>query len=140
LLSIEVTPSSPNVVGIGGYQQLTVTAKYSNGEALDVTDRSVYKIDLPANGAPWAPLSALAVNTTGRVQSVEGACTWTAYPNPDDPKKKNYATNPYILTATFAKHDSVAFISVASLAGCESPDTAEQNSIVYNLPEQYRKF
>jgi hypothetical protein len=71
---------------------------------------------------------------------MDGACTWTAYPTAD-PKVKTYATHPYILTATFDKHDSVSFISVASLAGCESPDTPEAlNSVVYNLPEKYHKF
>ncbi len=140
LQSVEVSPSSPNVVGIGGFQQLTVTARYSNGKSQDVTNRTAYKIDLPANGAPFAPPEALTISVSGRVQAVDGACTWTAIWSADTPPKKSYATNPYILTATFDKQESVSFVSVASAAGCDSPDTPSESAIIYNVPEQFRKF
>jgi hypothetical protein len=140
LQSIEVSPSSPNVVGIGGFQQLTVTARYSNSKSQDVTNRTAYKIDQPAFGAPFAPPEALTISISGRVQAVDGACTWTAFKTADTPPKVTYATNPYILTATFDKQESVSFVSVASAAGCESPDTASESAIIYNVPEQFQKY
>jgi len=119
--SIEVAPPSPNIVGIGGFQQLTVTAHFSNGKTQDVTNRATYSLTLPT-GAPLAPANALTISASGRVQVVDAACTWMTFLSSDTPPVKTFATSPYVLTATWDNHQSVSFISVASAAGCDNPD------------------
>ena len=40
LASIELTPTSPNIIGIGGTQQFVVTAKYTNTKSEEITVKS----------------------------------------------------------------------------------------------------
>ena len=120
LQSIEVVPTSPNLAGIGATAQFTVTAKYSNTKTTNVTQQATYQIAAPAYGAPYAPITALKINATGMVEAVDGACTWTATTTGSgDTAVTTYSTNPYILTVTYNNQKATAFISVASLAGCQ---------------------
>ena len=132
LLSIEVSPAKPNIVGMGSFQQLQVMAKYSNTKADDVTSQATYKVD-PPTGAPNAPASALSVSASGRVQIVEAVCTWTSILNGTT---KTYVGTPYVMTASFKNVQSVAFINASSGAGCDAPAAGESNPVIYNLSEQ----
>ena len=138
--SIEVAPASPNLAGIGAFQQLTVTAHFSNGKTQDVTNRATYTIVPPTSGAPFAPANAVIVSATGHVSAVDAACTWTSFMTTDTPPVKKFATSPYILTATWDNHQSVSFISVASAAGCDAPTTGNiaPGPVAFDVPEQYR--
>ncbi len=120
LQSISINPTHPNVVGIGGTAQFTVTAHYSNNKTQDVTTRSTFQIAAPV-GAPFAPLSAITINPSGLTEAVNpGACTWvTSGTSPN----WQYATDPYVLTVSFSGKTVEGYISVASLGGCYSPDT-----------------
>jgi hypothetical protein len=118
LSSLEITPSSPNVVGIGGTQQMTVTARYTNEKTQDVTVRSTFTIAAPNGTILVVPQSAFTINANGMIEVVQGACTWTKTGTTAAPV---YGTTPYILKASFDKHDAIAFVSVASVAGCEYP-------------------
>jgi hypothetical protein len=95
--SIAVTPgvlaASGNeqitLVGIGAYQQLTVTAIYSNGKTRDVTQSSgtTYQINssiMPAalNPAVAVPLQNVSLSTSGLVSVRSEACTFDTEPNP----------------------------------------------------------
>lgn len=116
LQSISLAPTHPNVVGIGGTAQFTVTAHYSNNKTADVTRKATYQI----TASPKAPLSAVKIDANGWVEAIDGACTWTCTgtaPNYE------YGTDPYILNVSFEGKTVQGFISVASIAGCYSPDT-----------------
>lgn len=121
LQSISVAPTHPNVVGLGGTQQLTVTAHYSNNKTTDVTRKATYQIVAPTGSAPFAPLSAITINANGLAEGLEpGACTWTvsgASPNWE------YGTDPYVVNITFEDKTVQGFLSVTSIVGCYSPDT-----------------
>jgi hypothetical protein len=116
LASIELTPTSPNIVGIGGTQQFVVTARYTNTKSEDVTLKSTFTIAAPNGTILVVPPSALNMSPAGMMEVIQGACTWTKSGTTTDPV---YGTTPYVLKATFDKHDAIAFVSVASIAGCE---------------------
>lgn len=121
LQSISIDPTHPNVVGIGGTAQFTVTAHYSNNKTSDVTRRATYSIASPAGGVAFAPLSAITINANGLTEALNpGACTWVV--SGTSPNWE-YATDPYILTVSFGGKTVEGYISVASLGGCYSPDT-----------------
>ena len=118
LVSLELTPTHPNVVGIGGTAQFAVTAKYSNTKSSDVTHRSAYTITAPSGTTSVVPPGALTMSPTGRLEVVLGACTWTNSGTTTDPV---YGTDPYVLKAKFDNQEAIAFVSVAAIAGCEYP-------------------
>lgn len=121
LQSISIDPTHPNVVGIGGTAQITVTAHYSNNKTSDVTRRATYLIATPSGGTAFAPLSAVTINPNGLVEALNpGACTWVV--SGTSPNWQ-YATDPYILTVAFGGKSVEGYISVASIGGCYSPDT-----------------
>jgi hypothetical protein len=121
LQSISIDPTHPNVVGIGGTQQFTVTAHYSNNKTSDVTRRATFQISAPSGGGSFAPLSAVTINANGLVEALNpGACTWMV--SGTSPNWL-YGTDPYILTVSFGGKTVEGYISVASIAGCYSPDT-----------------
>jgi hypothetical protein len=123
LQSIDVTPTSPNVVGIGGTQQFTVTAHYSNSKSTDVTSRATYTIAAPTNGTSqtFTPLSALQINNNGLLEVVQGACTWTqtTVTPPGGTPSTVFGTSPYVMTVSFGGQQTTSFISVAAIAGCK---------------------
>ena len=98
LLSITVTPgaldSSGNSAiyldGDAAFQQLTVTATYSNTKTSDVTLKSTYQIDASDYWAGFqpaarlrillAPLSSVVANSTGIDQCDWTSCTWDTEP------------------------------------------------------------
>jgi hypothetical protein len=129
LIAVEVTPTSPNIVGIGGTEQFQVMAKYNNTESGDVTVKATYQIDPPDGLVPLAPPQALSINARGLMKAVDAACTWTKSGTDEKPV---YGTSPYKLTVTFEGKQAVAFVSVASLAGCEYPDPTKLNTIIVN--------
>jgi hypothetical protein len=121
LQSISIDPTHPNLVGVGGTAQFTVTAHYSNNKTSDETRRATYQISAPLGGGSFAPLSAVTINANGLAEALNpGACTWTV--SGTSPNWE-YGTNPYILTVSFGGKTVEAYISVASIAGCYSPDT-----------------
>lgn len=121
LQSISIDPTHPNVVGIGGTAQFTVTAHYSNNKTSDVTRRSTFQIAAPTGGTAFAPLSAVTINANGLVEALNpGACTWVVSGTSPD---WQYATDPYVLTVSFSGKTVEGYISVASIGGCYSPDT-----------------
>lgn len=123
LQSIEVEPTSPNMIGIGGTQQFTVTAHYSNTKSTDISHRATYTITPP----PFAPAgyavmpNAVTISPTGFGEVVQGACTWSSSSTTD--AKGNvttvFGTTPYTLTVSFEGKQAVSFVSVASIAGCK---------------------
>jgi hypothetical protein len=115
LQSITLSPVSPNLEGIGASQQLTVIAHYSNTKTQEVSVKSTYVISSAPGGL--APMSALAVNTSGIVQAVGAACTWTDAVGGDG-KTYVYATSAYEVTAMYSGLTTKVFVSVASAAGC----------------------
>lgn len=120
LVSLEITPNHPNLVGIGAMQQITLTARYSNTNAVDVTQRGVYSITAPSGTTLVVPSTAVTVSPAGMVQVVQGACTWV---NTGTTTAPIYGTTPYVLKATFDHHEAVGFLSVASIAGCDYQKT-----------------
>lgn len=118
LQSVEITPTSASLVGIGATQQFSVTATYSNGRQLDVTLHSTYTVATPNPLGPVTPDNAIVMNATGMGQSVLGACTWVAS---GTSTAQTFGTSPYVLTATFDGLSGTSFVSVASLVGCQHP-------------------
>src|SRR4051812_1395157 len=114
LASIELTPTSPNIVGIGGIQQFVVMAKYTNKKSEDITVKAKYAITAPSGTILVVPATALAVSPTGMIEVMQGACTWTKGGTTTAPV---FGTTPYVLKATFQGHEATAFVSVASIAG-----------------------
>lgn len=121
LISIQATPSSPNIVGIGGTQQLTVTANYNDGRTENVTSKSTFTISVPDGAPASAPLEAVTISASGLLHVVDGACTWTNTGTVDAPA---YGTNPYKLAVNYENMSTIVFVSVASAVNCDNPDTA----------------
>jgi hypothetical protein len=121
LQSISINPASPNIVGIGGTAQIAVTAHYSNNKTLDVTRSATYQISAPFGKSSFVPLSAITIDANGLVEAVNpGACTWTVSGTTPE---WTYTTDPYTLNVSFDGKTVQGHISVASIAGCCSPDT-----------------
>ena len=118
LQSVEITPTSASLVGIGATQQFSVVATYSSGRQADVTLNSTYTVATPNPLGPVTPDNAIVVNATGMGQSVLGACTWVASGTSTN---QTFGTSPYILTATFDGVSGTSFVSAASLVGCQHP-------------------
>lgn len=117
LLSITVTPgtldasgnSAIYLEGDAAFQQLTVTATYSNTKTQDVTLRSTYQIgtsDISKyfNNPNPAPLSSVAVNNSGRISVVAPACTWDTEPTSSADTAWNYGLYPYHATITYTEN------------------------------------
>jgi hypothetical protein len=128
LQSLTVSPTSPNLEGIGATQALTVTAHFSNSKTQDVTRISSYQLGASADGSAvtgtgLAPLTAVNLSTSGILQAVGASCTWHASPT-DSPAntKFDYTTNPYPVTITYSNNGVTAtahsFVSVASAGAC----------------------
>lgn len=120
LQSISVEPTHPNVVGIGGTAQLTVTAHYSNNKTEDVTRRATFQLAQPTGSMSSLPLSAVTINASGLAEAIDGVCTWTV--SGSSPHWE-YGTDPYLVNIAFGGKTVQGFLSVASIAGCYSPDT-----------------
>ena len=108
LQSIEISPATPAITGIGLSQQFKVVAKYSNGKSQDVTARATYAIQAPA-GPVLAPLTAVTLSASGRLQVIDTACTWNTG-----------VSYPYVVTATFDTFTSKSFVAVTSATGCNA--------------------
>jgi hypothetical protein len=119
LQSISLEPTHPNLVGIGGTGQFIVTAHYSNNKTADVTRKATYVIGASVQPGS-APLSAVTINANGLAEAVDASCTWTHTGIAPD---YEYGTYPYPLDVTFEGKTVRGFISVASVAGCYSPQT-----------------
>lgn len=116
--SLQFSPTSGNLVGIGATQNFALFATYSSGRAFDVTGKATYTISQPNPLGPVTPPNAITFNPSGTAESVLGACTWTeATINGTN----TFGTQPYLLTASFGGQTTTAFVSVASLAGCQHP-------------------
>ncbi|MGA3126301.1 MAG: hypothetical protein ABSD13_06270 [Candidatus Korobacteraceae bacterium] len=131
LMSISVTPgalgatgsSAIDLDGIGSFQQLTVTALFSNSKTEDVTVNSTYQ--LGSSTDTLAPLSAVTVNTSGIVKAVGAACTWTAT-EASGTTIWQYQTQPYPVDITYTENGvtatTTAYVSVNSTGGsCYDP-------------------
>lgn len=108
LLSITVTPgtldasgnSAIYLEGDAAFQQLTVTATYSNTKTSDVTLKSTYQIGasdigLYFNNPNPAPLTAIAANRTGLISVIGPACTWDTEPTNSGDTAWAYGLYPY---------------------------------------------
>jgi hypothetical protein len=129
LQSITVSPTSPNIEGIGALQQLTVTSHYSNTKSQGVTVHSSFELGASSDSASGlAPLDAVTLSKSGVLQAVvsptlgTGACTWHATPTNASDTTFSYTTNPYPVTITYTENGvsatAYAFVSVASEGGC----------------------
>jgi len=122
LQSINVTPSSPDIEGIGSTQQLVVTAVFSNTKTQVVTSSASYELGGSADAS--APLDAVTLSKSGMLQAVTsptlgtGACTWHATPTNSADSAWSYSTQPYTVTITYRGFTVPAYVSVNSEAGC----------------------
>jgi hypothetical protein len=130
LQSITVTPgtadsagnSSINLEGDGAFQQLTVTAHYSNTKSQDVTVNSTYELGASQMGELIAPLESVSVNKSGMVNVLNYACTWDTEPtNPPTDSTFVYAVLPYKVTVSYTENGvtSTAYldVNVANIGG-----------------------
>lgn len=127
--SIEVTPGTLassgnmaiNLEGGGAYQQLTVTAKFSNSKTQDVTSQSTYQIGASAMGEQIAPLESVTVNKSGMVQVVGITCTWDTEPTSSADTAWEYGVVPYKLTVAYTNNGYTSTaqmdVNVDNLAG-----------------------
>ncbi len=121
--SIEMTPATPNLTGVGSSQQFLVVAKYSNGKTQDFTTRVTYTLDAPT-GPVIAPATAVDLTQSGRLQVISSACTFAPNTN---------VAYPYVITAKFDTFTSRAFVNVNALTGCNA-STGSNGEIRYVLP------
>jgi hypothetical protein len=121
LQSISVTPgtldsagnSQINLVGDGAFQQLTVTAKYSNTKTKDVTVHSSYQLNASkmgdaSDGRSIAPLTSVAVNNSGMVNVLDYACTWDTEPTSSADTAWYYTIAPYQVKVTYTENGVTA--------------------------------
>ena len=120
LESVQITPTSADLVGIGATQQLTVTATYSNGDKFNVTGQSKFLVATPNPLGPFTPDNAVTVNGSGQAQAVLGACTWQSSGGTNG-APLTFTTAPYVVTATFDGLSGTTFMSVASAGNCLHP-------------------
>lgn len=142
LQSITVTPGALGATGssaialdgIGSFQQLTVTASFSNTKTENVTAQSTYSVggsmmdtdlgnpDCESSHTCVAPMSALTVDNSGIVKAVGMTCTWDAEPTNATDSAFGYATEPYPVTVTYTNNGitatTKAYVSVDDVAGC----------------------
>ena len=116
--SVEMTPTSTDLVGIGATQQFDVKVVYNDGSSVDVTSAATYSIAVPNPPGPATPPNVIVINGSGLAQAVLGACTWTTT---TVGTTTTFTTNPYVLTATFQNLSATSFVSVASLGSCLHP-------------------
>ncbi len=112
-----------NLQGIGGTLQLKVTANYTSGKQIDVTNFAIYTaIPDPNNsvddtGTPLpSPPQTVMLNATGLVTAVDPAvCTWENLGTAQTPSW--FLTGEYMITAQYRGFTSQPiFIGVASAA------------------------
>jgi len=152
LMSITVTPGALDAAGnasialdgVGAFQQLTVTAKYSNQKTQDVTLLSSYQVGASAMGEKIAPLESLTVNKSGQVNLVNYACTWDTEPTNAAATNWSYYTAPYTVTVKYTDngHTATALLNVsaANLVYCYdglSPSTTPPAGFPGNLAVGY---
>lgn len=119
LQSIDVSPASPNLEGIGSSQTFTVTAHFSNTKSADVTQRATFVMGKDLDTSTIDPIaSGILTLNQNVVQNVLPGCTWTSTSNGSG--GYNYGTNPFVLTVTYTDNgvtkQAQAFVSVASTA------------------------
>src|SRR5947199_6709943 len=68
LISVEMTPTSASLVGIGATQQFHVIGHYANGGTADVTAQATFSVAQPSPLGPVTPANAILVNPTGLAQ------------------------------------------------------------------------
>jgi len=107
--SLTVTPGAMSasgsqqitLLGIGAYQQLTVTATFSNSKSQDVTSASHFQLNapnMPANLNPTVavPLTSVSLSPSGKVTVLSTACTSDTEPVPNSNNTAwTYFTYPY---------------------------------------------
>jgi hypothetical protein len=123
LLSISVTPgtltpsgdSQVELVGIGAFQQLTVTATFSNTKTQVVTVDPNTKYELgsslmPSNLNPSVavPLQNVVVSNSGMVSVLSAACTYDTEPISSADSSWTYFTYPYKLKVTYTNNGVTA--------------------------------
>ena len=116
--------SLANLKGIGGTLQLKVTANYTSGKLVDITDWAVYTaVPDPPNkavddmGTPLpSPPQTITINSTGLLTAVDPAvCTWTNLGTVQTPSW--FLTGDYKITAAYKGFVSQPiYIGVASAA------------------------
>lgn len=124
LKSVEITPNSADLVGIGATQQFSVIASYTDGSQFDVTTQAKFSVATPNPIGPVTPPNAVTVNGSGQAQAVLAACTWTGTATTTGTTTTigpPFTTAPYILTATFDNQSGQSFVSVASVGSCAHP-------------------
>jgi hypothetical protein len=108
LQSLTVTPGAVNaagnqqvtLLGIGAYQQLTVTATFSNTKTQDVTNAASYQLNaslMPAslNPAVAVPLASVSLSPSGKLTVLGKACTVDTEPAPGSTGTYTYFSYPY---------------------------------------------
>jgi hypothetical protein len=104
------------LLGIGAYQQLTVTASFSNSKTQDVTNdpNTHYQLNsssMPAdlNPAVAVPLSSILISNSGKVTVLSKACTFDTEPIPGTSDAQwTYFGYPYKLQVTYTNNGVTA--------------------------------
>lgn len=133
LQSLAVTPGALTasgeqqivLLGIGAYQQLTVTASFSNSKTQDVTNdpNTHYQLNsssMPSTGklepTVAVPLSSISISNSGKVMVLSEACTFDTEPLPGTtpPSAWSYFGYPYKLQVTYTNNGvtDTAFLDV----------------------------
>jgi len=151
LTGLQVTPgtltpsgaSTINLEGQGAFQQLTVTATFSNSKTQDVTQASTFgQIGDSALGEKIAPLESLTV-VGGFVKVVGYACTWDTEPtDPPTNSKFSYGIAPYSVNISYTDNGitktTQAFVNVNNDAGfCYDPTNPAPTGFAGNQASGY---
>jgi hypothetical protein len=110
-----------NLKGIGSTLQLTVTANYTSGKTVDVTNWVKFTVNPEGTDDLFAPLLAppftMTVSPTGMLTAVDPAtCTWVNQGSNTTPAW--FLQGDYMITATYKGIVSQpVFIGVASRSG-----------------------
>ncbi len=123
LKSIELTPSTTNLQGLGSQIKLTATGNYSNNTSKDISQRATYTVTitqnaLDTNGAalPEPPAGVQLIPGPMITAVTPPVCTWFNTGTTSAPIW--VLTGTYTVTATFNGITSnPVYISVASAAG-----------------------
>ena len=121
--TIELTPSSTNLAGLGSQIQLTATGNYSNNTSKDISQRATYSVTitqnaLDTNGAalPEPPAGVQLIPGPMITAVTPPVCTWFNQGTTSAPIW--VLTGTYTVTATFnGVTSNPVYISVASAAG-----------------------
>ncbi len=123
LKSIELTPSSTNLSGIGSQITLTATGNYSNNTSKDISTRATYSVtitqgslDVNGEALPTPPAGVELIPGPMLTAVIPAVCTWQNVGTTSTPAWA--LTGTYTVTATFNGITSnPVYIGVASAAG-----------------------